>query len=66
METKRSLEIKQELRMLESTLSFLTSAISLLMAEANLVDNEIERYMKRLQLLQSEIADLRAELKDTI
>lgn len=66
MESKRSREIKHEMALLESQSAFLNSCISLLMADANLIDQEIEGYVRRAQDVQSQLRDLSAELKDTI
>lgn len=66
METKRSAEIRLEINRLESHISFITSMISLLMAEGNLIDAQIENFTRDGVSTRDKIRDLQAELKDTI
>lgn len=59
-------ELSHKIKVNESTISYYTSIISLLMADANLIDMEIECYEHKLAFLKEELRDLQAELKDTI
>ncbi len=66
METVRSREIRKELTNLQIEYSYKTSMIALLMSEANMVDKEIEQLTASGLKIKEKMADLRAELKDTI
>ena len=66
MKTNKVHELEKEINALESQRQYLTSIISLCIAEANLIDTQIEEYTRSGLLIESKLKDLRAELKDTI
>ncbi len=66
MKTKRVKELESEIRSLESQREYLTSIIGLHIAEANMIDMQIEVYTKAGIAVEHKLRDLRAELKDTI
>lgn len=66
MISKRIAEIEKEIKQLNSENSYITSMISLLMSEANMIDIEIEGFTRSGLRIKEKLRDLQAELKDTI
>ncbi len=64
--TKRAKDLQLEIKSLESQREYLTSIISLHLAEANLIDQQVEVYTRAGIAVEIQLKDLRAELKDTI
>jgi hypothetical protein len=66
IKTKRALELGQKIRELESQYQYVNQMISLLMAEGNLIDLQIEKFGQSGLSVRAKLKDLQAELKDTI
>lgn len=58
-------ELRKEITYLEAEKAFNISMIGLLMAEANMIDRQIEDYSASGLYIEAKIKDLKAELKDT-
>lgn len=66
MSLKRETILNHAIQSLEMQIGFVTSCIALLMSEANNLDLQIEKLSENRTRLETELKDLKAELKDTI
>lgn len=66
MKSPRVIKLQRDINNLEDQIAFCHSAVSICMSEANLLDLEIEEYVKREFELKRAVRDLLAELADTV